>query len=98
MRVFVKEMLRTSFDTPQDLGKHVWVSPPAAQRLGEIHAPTLVIGGEEDIPEMAPYTTKLSTDIPDACLVMIPDAGHLPGLEQPEEFNHLLEDFLQEVL
>lgn len=98
VRAFVKEMLRTSFDTPQDLGRRVWYSPPAAQRLGEIHAPTLVIGGEEDIPEMAPYTAKLSSDIPGARLAMIADAGHLPGLEHPAEFNRLLEDFLESVL
>lgn len=98
VRAFVKEMLRTSFDTPQDLGKRVRYAPPAAQRLGEMRTPTLVIGGEEDIPEMAPYTAKISSGIPGARLAMIADAGHLPNLEHPAEFNRLLEDFLKEVL
>lgn len=98
VRDFVKEMLRTSFDTPEGLGNRVRPAPPAVQRLGEIHTSTLVIGGEEDIPEMAPYTEKLSSSIPGARLAMIADAGHLPGLEHPAEFNRLLEDFLKSVL
>jgi pimeloyl-ACP methyl ester carboxylesterase len=98
LRAFVKEMLRTSFDTPADQGKPIQPIPPAAGRLGEIQAPTLVIAGQEDVPEMEPYVQKLASDIPGARLVVIERAGHLPGLERPAEFNRLVADFLTEVL
>lgn len=98
VRAFVKEMLRTSFDTPEGLGIHVRPTPPAVERLGEIHTPTLVIAGKEDVPEMAPFAEKLAADIPGARLVVLANAGHLPNLERPAEFNRLLEGFLNEVL
>lgn len=98
LRAFVKEMLRTSFDTPADLGKPIRPTPPTATRLGEIQTPTLVIGGREDVPEMEPYVRKLAGEIPGARLAVIADAGHLPGLERPAEFNRLVDAFLQDVL
>lgn len=98
VRAFVKEMLRTSFDTPGKSGKQVVPSPLMVNRLGEIRTPTLVIAGREDVPEMTPHIQKLSAEIQGARLAVIEGAGHLPGLEQPAEFNRLLDDFLNEVL
>ncbi len=97
VRAFVKEMLRTGFNTPAELGKYVSLKPPAADRLGEIHVPTLVLGGAEDAAEMAPYLQKLAGDIPGARLHVIEKAGHLPALERPAEFNRVLDDFLKDV-
>jgi len=98
VRSFVKEMLRTSFGTPEGLGRRIKLSPPAASRLGEIHVPVLVIAGSEDVPEMAFYAQKLSRDIPGARLHIFEKAGHLPSLERPSDFNTLLDGFLKEVL
>jgi 3-oxoadipate enol-lactonase len=36
--------------------------------------------------------------IPNSELVVIPDAGHLPNLEQPDLFNDAVIDFLEELL
>ncbi|TLN14588.1 alpha/beta fold hydrolase, partial [bacterium] len=98
VRAFVKDMLQTSLDTPEGLGNHIRPTPPAVERLREIHTPTLVIAGKEDVPEMAPYAAKLAAEIPGARLVVLANAGHLPNLERPAEFNRLLEGFLNDVL
>ena len=38
--------------------------------------------------------TLLTDAIADAKLAVIPGAGHLANLEQPEAFNSLVEDFI----
>jgi pimeloyl-ACP methyl ester carboxylesterase len=70
------------------------LDPPASQRLGEIAMPTLVAVGEEDVPDMKEIADALAAGIPGATKVVIPGATHLPPLEQPEEFNRILLDFL----
>lgn len=60
--------------------------------LGTISVPTLVIGGAEDrlIPEAD--TRALGESIPGARTVIVPDAGHLPPIEQPEAVNRAIAD------
>lgn len=64
-------------------------------RLKNLHVPTLIVWGEHDTwisPENAP---KLKTDIAGSKLVIIPNAGHVPHEEKPEEFNGLVIDFVK---
>ncbi|SFN79023.1 Pimeloyl-ACP methyl ester carboxylesterase [Bradyrhizobium sp. Rc3b] len=63
-------------------------------RLGEIHVPTLVVVGEEDIITPPDESQALAEGIPDSLLAIISRAGHFPMLERPERFNPLLSDFL----
>ena len=70
-------------------------SPPASQRLREIRAPTLVIGGERDVSDIHKIVAKLVTEIPGARKEMIPQAGHIVPMERPEEFNRLVLEFIQ---
>jgi 3-oxoadipate enol-lactonase len=65
------------------------------ERLAEIKAPTLVMVGEKD-PALEPARLTHSK-IPGAQLVIIPDAGHLSNLDQPEEFNQHILTFLHHV-
>jgi 3-oxoadipate enol-lactonase len=60
-------------------------------RLGEITAPTLVVCGERDKVNQ-PLSRELADGIPNAELRIIPGAGHLWNLEQPEVFTALLAD------
>jgi pimeloyl-ACP methyl ester carboxylesterase len=39
----------------------------------------------------------MAAAIPNARKVIIPNAAHLPNLDQPAEFNRVVEDFLQSV-
>ena len=62
--------------------------------LGEIDVPTLVIGGEFDPLTPPDMTRKVAANINGAEYHMIYDVGHLVNLENPVEFNRLLDQFL----
>jgi pimeloyl-ACP methyl ester carboxylesterase len=70
--------------------------PPAAERLGEIKAPTLLILGEEDLVGMLAVAEALVVGIPNLQRVDLPGTAHLPPMEKPDEFNQIVLDFLQE--
>lgn len=63
-------------------------------RLGEIRAPALVVVGEYDwlLPPVA--SRGMAQGIPEAELVIVPEAGHLPFIEQPESFLAAMRRFL----
>ncbi|MCK5316200.1 MAG: alpha/beta hydrolase, partial [Anaerolineales bacterium] len=62
-----------------------------------IHVPTLILHGADD--QIIPLTEieAMHTAIPGSKLVIIPDAGHLVNLEQPDSFNRSIRNFLQEL-
>jgi pimeloyl-ACP methyl ester carboxylesterase len=70
------------------------LDPPAAERLADIKAPTLVVVGDQDLPEVHETAGVLISKIRGARKAVIHDAAHLPNLEHPEKFNRLLLDFL----
>jgi len=59
-------------------------------RLHEITAPVLVMVGEEDDETPPSYAGAIATAIRDAELVVVPGAGHLLNLEDPETVNERL--------
>jgi len=63
-------------------------------RLGRIQVPTLVICGEDDGMVPPENSRQLAAKIPGARLELIPQCGHLPMLEKPEEVARLVLDFL----
>jgi 3-oxoadipate enol-lactonase len=63
--------------------------------LGAVTAPTLVAVGELDKPDFHAIGERLAREIPDARLVRIAGAGHLPALEEPEATAALVGDFLR---
>ena len=66
----------------------------ASERLGEIDAPTLVIGGEQDHALGAEDSREMAAAIPGAQLKMYPEWGH--GLyEEAKDFNGTVLDFLE---
>ncbi|MEU7900370.1 alpha/beta fold hydrolase [Nonomuraea sp. NPDC049152] len=74
------------------------LDPPAAGRLGEVRAPTLVINGLADVPGIQQVSDLLSSCIGGARRVDLPDTGHLPPLERPEQVTALLTGFLSPLL
>ncbi|HYH44737.1 MAG TPA: alpha/beta fold hydrolase [Thermoanaerobaculia bacterium] len=62
--------------------------------LGEIRVPALILAGEEDTLIPPEESRQMAAAIPGSSLVMIPGAGHLANLEQPEAFNQALARFL----
>jgi 3-oxoadipate enol-lactonase len=71
------------------------VEPPVRKRLSAIHVPTLIVVGADDVRDMAEIAAILEREIPDTRRATIAGARHVPSLEQPEELNRLLLDFLR---
>lgn len=64
-------------------------------RLAEIEAPTLAIGGEHDQLTPPHYHEYLADELPNGEYATVPDAAHLAMLEAPEAFNDEVAAFLQ---
>jgi pimeloyl-ACP methyl ester carboxylesterase len=77
-----------------DIGPAVVPSPPAMTRLGEIRAPTLVLVGTLDLPDILRSADRIERDVGGARKVVLPDVGHLINLEAPDRFRALVTDFL----
>jgi pimeloyl-ACP methyl ester carboxylesterase len=69
-----------------------------SERLGEIEVPTLVLVGDEDRMTPERFAEGLAEGIPGAELEVIPGAGHMLPLEQPEETAKRVRGFLARVL
>jgi pimeloyl-ACP methyl ester carboxylesterase len=57
-----------------------------------------VIVGERDAITPVDEAQAMQRALPRSTLCVIPDAGHLSSLEQPEAFTLALEDFLRSAL
>jgi len=65
--------------------------------LAGITCPTLVVVGEQDALTPPNIAQDYATRIPNAQFVVIPHAGHLSNLEQPEAFFEGIRNFLQTI-
>ena len=62
--------------------------------LRTIDVPTLVLVGSDDVITNRGQAEMMARGIRGARLEIVPGAGHLPPVEQPEEFNQFLNQFL----
>ncbi|MFL5658741.1 MAG: alpha/beta fold hydrolase [Ktedonobacteraceae bacterium] len=83
-----RHMGTVEFPQPQEL------DPPAIARLGEVAVPTCLIIRDKDVREMLSIIEKLEQGIPGARKVVMHDVAHALNMEQPEEFNRIVLDFL----
>jgi pimeloyl-ACP methyl ester carboxylesterase len=88
------EMQRLAIDLENDDAKATAPDPPAAQRLSEVQAPTMVAVGELDQPDMIAIAERLAAGIPGARHVVLPGVAHLPPMERPAEFAQLVRQFI----
>lgn len=63
-------------------------------RLGQVRCPALVICGADDGMVPPENSRQIAAAIPGARLELIPQCGHLPMLEKPEEVARLVLGFL----
>ena len=63
--------------------------------LGEIGTATLVGVGEHDKPDFRAISERLARELPNAELVVVAGAGHLPSMERPVETAALVRRFLR---
>jgi 3-oxoadipate enol-lactonase len=71
------------------------IVPPAAERLRDVHVPTLVVVGDLDLPDFQRIADKLAGEIGGARKVVLHGAGHMSNMEQPAEFNAVVLEFLE---
>lgn len=66
----------------------------STETLARITVPTLILAGEYD--KIIPLSEMqfLQRNIPDSRLEIIKDAGHLSNMENPDDFNKVITDFL----
>lgn len=68
--------------------------PDSTADLARISCATLVLVGEHDTITPPALSEGMQAAIPRATLIVVPGAGHLSNLEQPELFSKALVDFL----
>jgi pimeloyl-ACP methyl ester carboxylesterase len=68
--------------------------PDSTPQLPHVPVPALVIVGEEDPIAPLEEARALSGALPDATLAILPAAGHLSNLENPDSFNAALRPWL----
>ena len=66
-------------------------------RLKDIHVPALAVCGEEDRLTPPKYHQFFQENLPSCELAVIKNAGHWASAEQPEEFNNIVKNFLDDL-
>ena len=68
---------------------------PAVARLAEIHVPTLILDGENDIPDVHAQSGAIQAGIWGSRRDVVTGVGHLVPLEAPEDLNARISSFLE---
>ncbi len=63
--------------------------------LPSLRVPALVVGAAEDVAIPPAHAVALAAGLPTAELHIIPAAGHMANLEQPEAFSRVLLNYLR---
>jgi pimeloyl-ACP methyl ester carboxylesterase len=99
VRARVGEMQRRALELQVPVGddaEEELLVPDLADRLGDIQAPTLVLVGDQDQPDMQAIAERLEREIPGARSARIAGVAHVPSMEKPREFDELVLGFLEE--
>lgn len=96
------EVMALALDMAENLGpiqfqRHLRVlqrRPDQQKTLRKVHVPTLIIAGASDTLVPRRRAEFLAAMMPQGCLEIVADAGHLPQLEQPEAVTKVLQTFL----
>jgi pimeloyl-ACP methyl ester carboxylesterase len=93
------EELRIMLRNRESLGLFAWEpyfhNPKLPHRLHRVTCPTLFLRGAHDGLISADYITRYAALLPDARIVTLPGAAHVPQMEQPEAFAAATLSFLQ---
>ena len=94
VRERLREMIANNYRLHHEDAKPRVLEPPAVDRLGEIHVPTLVIWGDLDFTEVGATAKLLAERVSGAQEAFFPGVAHMVSMEQPERFNTVVLDFL----
>jgi 3-oxoadipate enol-lactonase len=81
------------------VNKNPWppIEPHAIHRVHNVTAPSLIIVGELDIPDMLTIADLLHEKINGSKKIVMYNVGHMPNMEDPETFNNHVRAFLSTV-
>ena len=71
-----------------------WAPLDLWPRLGEIRCPTLLVRGAESPVLRQDHADRMVEAIPDCQLVVVPNAGHSIGTDNPEMYERCIRQFL----
>ena len=95
LRALTREMIAAwSGANWRDEGAAIPPAHPQAERIAEVAAPTLVLLGEQDSARAHAIAQRLSEQIRVVRKEIVPEAGHMAPLENPDVFNDIVLDFL----
>lgn len=99
VRVFARENMGYNFDKGADFNPAMVIplEQPLIDRLSAITAPTLLLVGELDHPEVHRRNKFILTQIPSSSEAVIRNAGHNSQLENPAGFLAAITPFLMEI-
>lgn len=66
-----------------------------ANQLNQFTLPTLIITGDDDRIVPTELSVRLASEMPNSQLVVIPQSGHVPQEETPQEFMQAILNFLK---
>jgi 3-oxoadipate enol-lactonase len=92
-------ILKTTYDNLTKHDDDTWGNfskNTAAERLGMVKQNVLIIYGDKDIPSIRPVSEYYHRSIPGSHLVEIKNVAHMLNMEEPEQFNKIIRDFLTE--
>ena len=93
-RALVHRMILDNYDAVVDKYPEAAPTFDLVTRLSEIHAPTLVMIGDSDLPDMLAVSQLVTEKVPGAKRQVIHNAAHLPNLEHDILFNQIMIEFL----
>jgi len=88
------EMDRPLLQPGHVFGKPTPLAPPAAERLGEVRIPTLVVVGALDTSGTRASAAHLAESVEGARFVTFPDVAHMVGMEAPDRLAALIVELL----
>jgi pimeloyl-ACP methyl ester carboxylesterase len=65
-------------------------------KMRALTVPTLILTGDEDWPCLTP-SVLMKREIPSAALAVMPNCGHTINLEDPDQFNRIVGEFIVQV-
>jgi len=95
VRERVREMVTCAFPLTRLAPNCKGLEPPAVGRLAEVRAPTLVVMGDKDAPDILAIGRLIHEGIVGSQLITIGGVGHTLVMEKPAEFNRVLDNFLR---
>jgi 3-oxoadipate enol-lactonase len=88
-------IVSNSTDTIAGAIRALMTRPDSTPLLSQIHCPTLIVVGDEDVLTPRPCSEAIQRGIAGAELAVLPQAGHMSNMEQPAAFNLALARFLE---